>query len=132
MSMSQQYIYAIGRRKTATAQVRLFTGSGASVINGKPFDQYVHRSDLFATLLSPLKTVGGQDKYHFDVKVAGSGESAQVEAIRLGLARALVSENAGIKKVLKAEGFLKRDSRIVERKKPGLHKARKASQWSKR
>lgn len=130
--MAQKYIYAIGRRKTATAQVRLFSGAGESVINGKPFDQYVHRSDLFSVLLAPLKTLGGQDKYHFNITVEGSGEASQVGAIRLGLARALVAENTAIKKLLKNEGFLKRDSRTVERKKPGLHKARKASQWSKR
>lgn len=128
----KKYIYAIGRRKTATAQVRLFTGAGTSEINGKPMNEYIHRSDLFAVLLAPLKTLGVQDKYHFSVTVAGSGESAQAEAIRLGIARALVEESATVRKALKGEGFLKRDSRIVERKKPGLHKARKASQWSKR
>lgn len=95
-------------------------------------NEYIHRSDLFAVLLAPLKTLGVQDKYHFSVVVAGSGESSQAEAIRLGIARALVEENASARKALKGEGFLKRDSRTVERKKPGLHKARKASQWSKR
>ncbi|MDD5376980.1 MAG: 30S ribosomal protein S9 [Candidatus Gracilibacteria bacterium] len=128
----KKYVYAIGRRKTATAQVRLFAGAGASVINGKPMNEYVHRSDLFAVLLAPLKTLGVQDKYHFQVTVEGSGEHSQAEAIRLGIARALVLENATARKSLKDEGFLKRDSRTVERKKPGLHKARKASQWSKR
>ncbi|MDD2891932.1 MAG: 30S ribosomal protein S9 [Candidatus Gracilibacteria bacterium] len=128
----KKYVYAIGRRKTATAQVRLFAGAGESVINGKPMNEYVHRSDLFAVLLAPFKTLGVQDKYHFSVIVSGSGEHSQAEAIRLGIARALVLENATARKSLKDEGFLKRDSRIVERKKPGLHKARKASQWSKR
>jgi len=129
---SKKYTYAIGRRKTATAQVRLFAGSGTSEINGKPMNEYIHRSDLFAVLLSPLKTIGMHDKYHFQVTVEGSGEHSQAEAIRLGIARALVIESATNRKPLKDEGFLKRDSRIVERKKPGLHKARKASQWSKR
>lgn len=128
----KKYVYAIGRRKTATAQVRLFAGAGTSEINGKPMNEYIHRSDLFAVLLAPFKTLGVQDKYHFSVIVAGSGEHSQAEAIRLGIARALVLENATARKSLKDEGFLKRDSRIVERKKPGLHKARKASQWSKR
>ena len=130
--MAQKYIYAIGRRKTATAQVRLFPGAGESVINGKPFDKYVQRADLFSVFLAPLKTAGVADKYHFDVTVVGSGESAQAQAIRLGIARALVAETASLKKTLKHEGFLKRDSRIVERKKPGLHKERKAPSWSKR
>lgn len=129
---SLKYTYAIGRRKTATAQVRLFAGVGDSVINGKPFDQYIHRSDLFSVLLAPFKTVELQDKYHFNIKVDGSGESSQVQAIRLGIARALVMEDAALRKALKDNGFLERDSRKVERKKPGLHKARKASQWSKR
>lgn len=129
---SKKYIYAIGRRKTATAQVRLFAGVGTSEINGKPMNEYIHRSDLFAVLLAPLKTLGVQDKYYFQVIVSGSGEHSQAEAIRLGIARALVLETANARKSLKDEGFLKRDSRIVERKKPGLHKARKASQWSKR
>lgn len=128
----KKYVYAIGRRKTATAQVRLFAGSGTSEINGKPMNEYIHRSDLFSVLLAPLKALGAQDTHHFHVTVAGSGESAQAEAIRLGIARALVLENAVARKTLKDEGFLKRDSRTVERKKPGLHKARKASQWSKR
>lgn len=128
----KKYVYAIGRRKTATAQVRLFAGAGTSEINGKPMNEYIHRSDLFAVLLAPFKTLGAQDKYHFQVTVAGSGEHSQAEAIRLGIARALVLENATARKSLKDEGFLKRDSRTVERKKPGLHKARKASQWSKR
>lgn len=129
---SKKYIYAIGRRKTATAQVRLFAGVGTSEINGKPMNEYIHRSDLFTVLLAPLKTLGVQDKYYFQVIVSGSGEHSQAEAIRLGIARALVLETANARKSLKDEGFLKRDSRIVERKKPGLHKARKASQWSKR
>lgn len=128
----KKYVYAIGRRKTATAQVRLFAGAGTSEINGKPMNEYIHRSDLFAVLLAPLKTLGVQDKYYFQVTVEGSGEHSQAEAIRLGIARALVLENATARKSLKDEGFLKRDSRTVERKKPGLHKARKASQWSKR
>ncbi|MDP2103612.1 MAG: 30S ribosomal protein S9, partial [Candidatus Gracilibacteria bacterium] len=97
---SLKYIYAIGRRKTATAQVRLFAGVGDSVINGKPFDQYIHRGDLFSVLFSPFKTVGLQDKYHFNITVDGSGESSQVQAIRLGISRALVLENAALRKAL--------------------------------
>lgn len=132
MASKQTYIYALGKRKTAVAQVRLFSGSGESVINGRPLQSYIQRPDLFSVLLAPLKTAQMQDKMHFDVTVSGSGESAQAEAIRHGLARALVAHDADLRKSLKSEGFLKRDDRQVERKKPGLHKARKAAQWSKR
>ncbi len=132
MSAASKYFYAVGRRKTAVAQVRLHLEAGQSFINGKAFDQYVGRSDLFATLFAPIKLASLQDKARFEVKVEGGGESAQVEAIRHGLARALVLASADLKKVLRGAGFLTRDSRVVERKKPGLHKARKASQWSKR
>ena len=126
-----QYTYAVGKRKTAIAQVRLFAGEGVSTINGKPFDQYVQRSDLFVPLLSPLKIAGVYGKRHFQITVTGSGESAQSQAIRHGLARAIALEEPGLRAVLKGAGLLKRDARKVERKKPGLHKARKASQWSK-
>lgn len=132
MSAASKYFYAVGRRKSAVAQVRLYTEAGQSFINGKAFDQYVSRSDLFATLFAPIKLASLQDKARFEVKVQGGGESAQVEAIRHGLARALVLASVDLKKVLRGAGFLTRDSRVVERKKPGLHKARKASQWSKR
>lgn len=129
---SAKYTYAIGRRKTAVAQVRLFTGNGESTINGRPLREYVARGDLFSVLLAPLKMSGGVDGFHFSVTVEGSGESAQAQAVRLGISRALVALNPELRKALKGEGFLVRDARKVERKKPGLHKARKASQWSKR
>lgn len=129
---SQKYAYAVGRRKTAVAQVRLFAGKGASTINEKPVDTYVTRADLFHTIYSPLKTAGAFDAFHFEVKVSGSGESAQAEAIRHAVSRALVVADENLKKVLRGAGFLTRDARKVERKKPGLHKARKSGSWSKR
>ena len=132
MSAASKYLYAIGRRKSAVAQVRLFQEAGQSFINGKAMDAYVGRSDLFSVLLSPLKLSSLQDKMRFEVKVEGGGESAQAEAIRHGIARALVLSSVDLKKLLRGAGMLTRDSRKVERKKPGLHKARKASQWSKR
>jgi small subunit ribosomal protein S9 len=132
MSAASKYFYAVGRRKSAVAQVRLFLETGASFINGKAFDSYVTRSDLFSTLLAPAKLSSMQDKIRFEAKVEGGGESAQAEAIRHGLARALVLTSADLKPILRGAGFLTRDARKVERKKPGLHKARKASQWSKR
>ncbi len=122
----------MGRRKTAVAQVRLFAGKGESKINEKAVDAYVHRADLFHTIYSPLKVAGVFDAFHFEVKVSGSGESAQAEAICLGIARALVVADENLKQVLRGTGYLTRDSRTVERKKPGLKKARKSPSWSKR
>ncbi|MDD5213037.1 MAG: 30S ribosomal protein S9 [Candidatus Gracilibacteria bacterium] len=126
------YIYTIGRRKTATAQIKLFEGAGKNTINGKDAKEYITRNDLFDVLYSGLKLCGVKDSFYFDVKVEGSGISSQIQAIRLGLSRALSEKDEKFKKSLKDAGFLTRDARKVERKKPGLHKARKASQWSKR
>lgn len=129
---TKQYSYAIGRRKTAVAQARLYAGKGASTVNGKPIDTYVTRADLFSAIYSPLKTAGVYDNFHFDIKVEGSGESAQAIAIRHALARALTVADASLRQALKGAGFLSRDARKVERKKPGFHKARKSPSWSKR
>lgn len=130
--VSKKYIYALGKRKTAVAQVKLFEWEGTTLINGKEFTTYISRPDLFQVLLSPLKLVSGEWKYYFEVKVEGSWESAQVQAIRHGLARALAKVDWNYKKTMKLASLLTRDARKVERKKPGLHKARKATQWSKR
>jgi small subunit ribosomal protein S9 len=129
---SKEYAYAVGRRKTAVAQIRLYSGKGVSTINEKPVDTYVTRADLFQKIYAPLKTAGAFDTFHFDVKVSGSGESSQAEAVRHAVARALVVADENLKKALRGAGFLTRDARKVERKKPGLHKARKAGSWSKR
>ena len=128
----KKYSYAVGRRKTAVAQIRLYKWKGESTINAKPIDAYIQRSDLFHTVYSPLKVAGVYDSFHFDITVSGSGESAQAQAIRHAVARALVESDANLKITLKGAGFLTRDARKVERKKPGLHKARKAGSWSKR
>ena len=127
-----RYTFAIGRRKTAVAEVRLRTGKGDSTINGKPVDVFVKRADLFSLIYAPLKVAGVFDTYHFDIEVSGSWESAQAQAIRHGLSRALVKSDENVKKMLKGAGFLTRDSRQVERKKPWFHKARKSPSWSKR
>ena len=129
---SKKYIYALWKRKTAVAQVKLFEWEWKSMINGLDFQAYVKRTDLFQILLSPLKLISGEWKYYFEVKVEWSGESAQVQAIRHWLARALSRVDAAYKKTMKLSSLLTRDARKVERKKPGLHKARKATQWSKR
>lgn len=130
--MSNKYTYAVGRRKTASAQIRLFEGAGNNTINKKEVTEYVNRTDLFEDLYSPFKICGVKDEFHFDVKVSGSGESSQIWAIRFWISRALAAKSETFKTLLKEAGYLTRDARKVERKKPGLHKARKAIQWSKR
>lgn len=130
--MASKYTYTVGRRKTASAQVKLFEGKGESMINERKAWEYISRTDLFDTVYTPLKLCKAKDAMYFEVKVSGSGESAQVGAIAHGLARALAEKDEGYKTVLKAAGLLTRDARKVERKKPGRHKARKGMQWSKR
>lgn len=127
-----KYTYTIWKRKTASAQVKLFEGKGETTVNGKKIAEYITRSDLFDVVYAPLKLCKVKDTTYFEVAIAGSGISAQAEAIRHGLARALASQDEGFKKILKAAGLLTRDARKVERKKPGRHKARKGMQWSKR
>ena len=130
--MANKYTYTIWKRKTASAQVKLFEGKGEDVVNGKKITEYVTRSDLFDTIYAPLKLCKVKDDFYFDVTISGSGVSAQAEAIRHWLSRSLASINEWFKAILKAAGLLTRDARKVERKKPGKHKARKSSQWSKR
>ena len=127
-----KYTYAVGRRKTASAQVRLYEGSKDSKINEKELNDYIKRDDLFDALYSPLRLCWVKDNYFFEVKVSGSGNAAQIDAIKLGLARALAEKDEKFKGILKEAGMLTRDARKVERKKPGRHKASKAMQWSKR
>ncbi len=127
-----KYTYSIWKRKTASAQIKLFEGKGKDMINGKEIKEYISRTDLFDVLYTPLKVTKLKEKFYFEVKVSGSGESAQAQAIRHGLARALVLKDESLRPILKEAGLLTRDARKVERKKPGLHKARKAMQWSKR
>ncbi|QFR38690.1 30S ribosomal protein S9 [Candidatus Gracilibacteria bacterium 28_42_T64] len=130
--MANKYTYTLGKRKTASAQIKLFEGKGEDMINGKKIADYVSRADLFDTIYTPLKLTKLKDKVYFEVSIAGSGESAQAEAIRHGLSRAIASKDDSMKAILKAAGLLTRDARKVERKKPGRHKARKGMQWSKR
>ena len=130
--MANKYTYTLWKRKTASAQVKLFEGKGEDMVNGKKITEYVTRSDLFDTIYSPLKLCKVKDKFYFEVKISGSGVSAQAEAIRHGLSRSLASLDESNKTILKAAWLLTRDARKVERKKPGRHKARKGMQWSKR
>ena len=127
-----KYTYAVWKRKTASAQIRLFEGKGTSKVNWKDIKEYISRSDLFDTIYSPLKLLKLKDNFYFEVKVSGSWISAQAQAIRHGIARALIAKDEAFRLILKEAWFLTRDARKVERKKPGRHKARKAMQWSKR
>lgn len=127
-----QYTYSVGKKKTASAQVRLYDGKGENVVNGKNIGEYIARKDLFEVALAPLKLCKMDKEVYFTVDVSGSGESAQAGAIAHGLSRALAEKEAGHRTVLKAAGMLTRDARKVERKKPGLKKARKSPSWSKR
>jgi small subunit ribosomal protein S9 len=128
------YVEGVGRRKTATARVRLTPASKTEIIvNDKPVNEYFTNLSQQKELQAVLETAdAGIEDYTITAKVSGSGLSAQAEAIRLGIARALVKEKAERRSPLKAFGFLKRDPRSVERKKFGLRKARKRPAWSKR
>jgi len=128
------YIEGIGRRKTATARVRITKANETKItVNNVPFATYFKHSAQQKGVESVLAIPdAGIENYTITVQVSGSGLSAQAEAIRLGIARALVKEKADRRTPLKKEGFLKRDSRSVERKKFGLLKARKRPAWSKR
>ena len=132
-STSKVYYYGTGRRKNAVAAVRLVPGSGKITINSKDIDEYFGLDTLKLLVRQPLAATETEDKFDVIVKAVGVGISGQAGAIRHGIARALVeADEDNYKSVLKAAGFLTRDARMKERKKPGLTKARKASQFSKR
>ena len=133
MSETTRYTLAVGRRKTATARVKLTPAAKTTVtVNGKPGEEYFNTKERRAVPLDPLHLDEIEGTFTIEAKVNGGGNSAQAEAIRMGVARALTLGDANLRKPLKAAGFLKRDPRAVERKKPGLRKARKSPQWSKR
>jgi small subunit ribosomal protein S9 len=131
MAAAAQY-QGTGKRKTSIARVILRPGDGGTWINGRTIDDYFPRASHRTMVLAPLKVAGAEDSYDLRVRVEGGGPSGQAGAIRHGIARALVEADPELRKVLKREGFLTRDARKVERKKAGLHKARKAPQFSKR
>jgi small subunit ribosomal protein S9 len=121
-----------GRRKTSAARVFLRKGSGAIVVNGKPLDAFFGRETSRMIVRQPLELTQMADKFDIQVSVAGGGITGQAGAIRLGIARALVEYDETLKASLRRAGFMTRDARAVERKKVGLHKARRATQFSKR
>ena len=128
-----EFFEATGRRKESTARVRLTAGSGTFVVNEKPLEEYFPRLGDASAILSVLEaTSQNPTQYDISVKVAGGGVTGQRDAVKLGLARALVTMDESLRSALRAEGLLTRDPRIKERKKPGLKRARKAPTYTKR
>ena len=127
-----EIIHTIGRRKSSVARVYLSEGKGEITINGKDFKDYFPVDTMQYKLQQPFKVVDLLDKYNVNVNVNGGGNTGQVEAIRLAISRALCEVDTNNRASLKADGLLTRDSRVVERKKPGQKKARKKFQWVKR
>ena len=133
-TIRSEYYYGMGRRKTAVARVRLFpAGDGNITINGKNARSYFGQRDaLLAVIAAPFRAVELENSYNMTIRVVGGGTSGQAGAIRHALARALVRMNPDFKAALRRAGYLTRDPRMKERKKPGLKRARKAPQYTKR
>lgn len=124
---------AVGRRKSASARVRLIrNGSGKITVNKQAYTAYFTTFDARATCRTPLEVVGQADKLDVEARITGGGVNSQADALRLGIARALCLLNPTFQRALRKVGHLTRDARIKERKKPGLKKARRAPQWAKR
>jgi small subunit ribosomal protein S9 len=132
MAAASQPHYGTGRRKTASARVFLRAGKGAIVINGRPLDEYFGRPTSRMVVRQALDVTGTAERFDFLVTVAGGGSSGQAGAIRHGIARALMDYDEAFRPALRKAGYVTRDAREVERKKVGLHKARRATQFSKR
>lgn len=130
--MSRPFFYGLGKRKTAIAKVRMYQdGEGKCTINGADGKKYFY-STLLENALAPLALVDMQKKVDLDVTLVGGGKPGQSDAMRLGISRCLILIDPNLRTTLKHEGFMRRDSRIKERKKPGLKRARRAPQFSKR
>jgi small subunit ribosomal protein S9 len=133
MSEQQRYFQGTGRRKTAVARVRLYPGNGEFVVNGRTSQEFFGGRVLYQHIIrAPLAVAGLMDSFNVLVKVRGGGFSGKADAVRLGVARALVDSDPSIKPTMRQNGFLTRDARKTERKKPGLVKARRAKQYTKR
>ena len=137
--MPETYYEGVGRRKSATARVRIYSepprggpGVGAIVVNGRPAEEYFPRLGDFQQGFEPLEAVGLIGNFFVSVQVKGGGVTGQTGAVRHGLARALLKSDPDLRSVLRKGGFLTRDARVKERKKPGLKRARKAPQYTKR
>jgi small subunit ribosomal protein S9 len=133
MSEQRYYHEGIGRRKTSSARVRIYPGgSGNITVNDKPVHEYFPRTGDVETLLGPLRALQMEGQFDMTVKVQGGGISGQSDAVRMGLARALLKYDPELRPPLRKGGFLTRDARMKERKKPGLKRARKAPTYTKR
>jgi small subunit ribosomal protein S9 len=130
--MIGNYYYGTGRRKSSVARVFMKSGNGKIVVNGKPLDEYFARETGRMIVRQPLVLTERADSVDIMVNVNGGGESGQAGAVRHGITRALIEYDAGLKPTLKSAGLVTRDAREVERKKVGLHKARRRKQFSKR
>jgi len=130
--VKKKYIEAIGKRKEAIARVRLIKDKPGFIINEKTIEEYFPLQNYHKKILDPFKTTDLENTFFVSIKVKGGGMTGQADAIRLGISRCLVKIDEKLKPALRKAGFLTRDSRVVERKKYGLKKARKAAQWSKR
>lgn len=133
MATKDTYIYGLGRRKAATARARLYKGKGNITINNKDATEYLSGNKSYlAEITDPLALAGKQNDYDVSIRVSGGGIAGQVDAIKLAISKAITTEMADLRPVLKKAGFLKRDPREKERKKYGLRSARKKEQFSKR
>ena len=128
----KNYFQGTGRRKSAVAQVRLIPGKGVIIVDGKPFEERYNRPQYLRAVMKPFEVTETVGKFSVMVKCSGGGISGQSGAIAMGLSRALVAADEKHKSVLRENGLLTRDSRTKERKKPGLKRARKATQYTKR
>ena len=128
----ERYFYAIGKRKCAVAKVRLFPGSGTLIVNGKPLEEVLPLRTLQETVQEPFRVAQLTSNYNASIRVSGGGIAGQAQAIRHGIARALVVANEELRPVMRKAGLLTRDARVKERKKYGLKKARTAPQYTKR
>lgn len=127
-----KYYEGVGRRKSAVARVRLVAGSGAFTVNDKPLKDYFHLDALINTAQQPLRATQNETRFAVSAQVKGGGPAGQADAVSLGLARALLAADTTFKSALRQANLLTRDPREKERKKPGLKKARKAKQYTKR
>ena len=131
--MAVQYYEGVGRRKEATARVRIMSGSGKIVVNEKPIEEYFTRLGDVQAILAPMQAAGeNREQLDITVVVRGGGVTGQTSAVQLGMARALIVMNPDYRAMMRKGGFLTRDARIKERKKPGLKRARKAPTYTKR
>ena len=130
--MAETQYYATGRRKTSSARVFMTSGTGQFKVNGNPIEKYFGRQTSIMIVKQPLDIVEMNDKFDFNITVKGGGSTGQSGAIRLGITRALMEYDGSLRTPLRKAGFVTRDAREVERKKVGLRKARRATQFSKR